>query len=204
MADIKIWYKDINNFINKDNFNIFFPTETMNYEEKLNAIMRLTLYTMILFYLITQKLKLTLTIILFVMIIIVVMYEIYLEQKKKQLLKDYKNNSIILNNKKCIKPTKDNPFMNVLPGENLDKKNDKNSELANYYSACDITNEKIEKNIKSTFERDLYRNSEDIYGKKGGVQRFVNVPNEVSLNHQKKYAEWLYGDFKKTNKTMVW
>jgi hypothetical protein len=204
MTDVIIWYKDIANFINKDNFNIFFPVKFMSYEEKLNSIMRLIIYTMIIFYLWTRNLKLSLIIIILASIVSIVMYEIYIETERKVALKNFQNNLININKKTCIKPTKDNPFMNVLPGNNLPTDIDTNDELKSQYTACNITNEKVKQQVEDSFDRDLYQDAEDIYGKKGGNQRFVSIPNEVSLNHQRKFAEWLYGDLEKTNKTVVW
>lgn len=204
MTDVIIWYKDIKNFINQDNFNIFFPVKFMSYEEKLNAIMRLVLYTTIIFYLWTQQLKLSLVMLILTSITTIIMYEIYIDAERKTALKNFQNNLVDINKKTCLRPTKENPFMNVLPGNNLPTDIDTNDELKTYYGACNITNEKIENEVEKSFDRNLYQDAEDIYGKKGGTQRFVSIPNEPSLNHQKKFAEWLYGDLEKTNKTMIW
>jgi len=203
-SNIKIWYKDIANFINKDNFNIFFPTQFMSYEEKLNAIMRLSIYTMLLYYLWSHQLKISVIVVLFVIVTTIIMYEIYIEQERKTALKNFQNNLTMINQKKCIKPTKENPFINVLPGNKIPNNIDTNDELKNFYEACNVSNKNIDQEIDDNFSRNLYQDSEDIYGKKDGSQRFVSIPNEVGLNHQKKFAEWLYGDMNKTNKTIIW
>jgi hypothetical protein len=128
-----------------DNLNILtlpvlIPDINMTFEEKLNSIIRGLLFLGIIFTLVFNDSKYILFV-LIIMIISIIIYN-YQYEKNRQIEKYLNDNNLdIINNKKCIKPTKSNPFMNP---NILDRKYDKNN---NMFSACSIENSKISKNI---------------------------------------------------------
>ena len=53
----KLWYNDLKGFITQDNFLKFFPTPNMTYHEKINSIVRFTLYLVIILVLFKNNYK---------------------------------------------------------------------------------------------------------------------------------------------------
>ena len=114
-----------------DNLNILtipvlIPDINMTFEEKLNSIIRGLLFLGIIFTLVFNDSKYILFV-LIIMIISIIIYN-YQYDKNKQIEKYLNENNLdIINNKKCIKPTKANPFMNP---NILDRKYDKNNNMS--------------------------------------------------------------------------
>ena len=44
----KLWYNDLRGFITEDNFLKFFPTSNMTFNEKINSIVRFTIYLVLI------------------------------------------------------------------------------------------------------------------------------------------------------------
>ena len=53
----KIWYNDLKGFITEDNFLKFFPTPNMSFTEKINSVIRFTLYLVIILLLFKNNYK---------------------------------------------------------------------------------------------------------------------------------------------------
>ena len=131
-----------------DNLNILtlpvlIPDINMTFEEKLNSIIRSLLFLGIIFTLVFNDSKYILFV-LIIMIISIIIYN-YQYEKNRQIEKYLNDNNLdIINNKKCIKPTKENPFMN------LNILNGKYDGDNNMFSACSIENSKIRCRINAT------------------------------------------------------
>lgn len=210
-----IWYKDISNFINNDNYNTFFPTQYMSFEEKLNSLYRLVIYTLVLSYLWTFNFKMSVSLIILAGLLSIFIYEIYIHNKLKNPVNvenlfqkpTEKFMDELNDDRKCIKPTENNPMSNVLIAsypDNLKPEDfpDKNEELSKYYEACSVSDPNIKKSMEEKLEHNLYRSIDDVFGRKASERQWVSLPNEPLLNSQKKFGEWLYGDVNKTNKTV--
>ena len=96
-------------------------------------------------------------------------------QKKKTKQKHIK--------KQCRKPTKDNPFMNIL----IPELNDKQTQ-----GACNIDDPEIKKHIKNDFNNGLYRSISDVYDKQNSQRQYYTTPVTSSVNEQTDFAKWLY------------
>jgi hypothetical protein len=89
----------------------------------------------------------------------------------------------------CTKPTRDNPFMNVLPFEyetNPDRS-----------PACDIQRSSVQRRAEALFEQTgslggLPRNSDDIFHRSANSRQFVTNPVTTIPNDQTGFANWLY------------
>jgi hypothetical protein len=114
------------------------------------------------------------------MIISIIVYN-YQFEKNKQIDKYLNENNLdIINNKKCVKPTQSNPFMNPNVLDN------------NLFSACSIENSKISKNMDDYFNENVFRETDDLYNKSLLPRQFYTVPSTTIPNEREKLADWLY------------
>lgn len=189
-----IWYNDIVNFFDINNMLMFYPTSDMEYSEKLNSIMRLTLYITIILYSLKNDLKLFILLIV-AGIVIYIMYTMDENKEKYITNKDmYEKYGIEDDDdeiEKCTKPTRENPFMNVTMNEYVE--NPKREK------ACKINN-KVNEYIDQYFNEDLYRSVDDIYNKNASERQYYTMPVTEIPNNQDKFAQWLYGNEDKTCK----
>lgn len=152
----------------------------MSLDEKLNAIIRLILFIGIISTFIFNDSRY----ILFVFIIMIISIFIYNYQieKNKKIEKFLNSNDLdIINNNFCIKPTKENPFMNP----NIIDKNNK-------YKSCPIDNKNVINAINSNLEENIFRETDDIYNKSTINRQFYTVPSTTIPNDREIFTEWLY------------
>lgn len=95
------------------------------------------------------------------------------------------NNQAIINNKLCVKPSKNNPFMNPTI---VDISNNPNINL----SACYVDNNKIKKDINNLFLDNQYRDVIDIYDRNSSQRQFYTMPSTTIPNNQEAFSKWLY------------
>jgi hypothetical protein len=84
----------------------------------------------------------------------------------------------------CKKPTRHNPFMNVAIPEI--------SEFPNRPPACNPLEEGVKENVEDHFDHNLYRDVDDIYGKKTMSRQFYTMPSTTIPNDMTAFAHWLY------------
>ena len=189
-----IWLEDINVLFKKENLFKYIPLETYTNYEKINAMMRLTLYFSVLFSFLYKNLNF-LFIFIFCGIITYIMYlnedkketkvlekniEKYSNIEKDKDIKNYKiNHKKYL--KKCVLPTRNNPFMNVLLTDNRQRK-----------GACDANDPKIKKLVESKFSKGLFTNIDSIYNNENSQREFYTTANTTIPNKQNEFAKWLY------------
>ena len=165
----------------KELFNpILYPNVNMTIDEKINAIIRLILFTGIIATLIFNDSRY----ILFIFIIMLISILIYnYQMDKNKMIEKYLNDNDldIINNEKCVKPTQDNPFMNPsLIGYN------------NKYDSCSIENQKIKENIDYYFNSNVFRETDDLYDKSLLDRQFYTVTSTTIPNNREKLTSWLY------------
>lgn len=190
-----IWYRDIVNFFDVNNMLIFYPTSDMDYSDKLNSIMRMVLYVTIILYSLMNDLK----VFIILMIVGIIIYILYsLEENKEKYESDtYKYSSVETEEdieedmRKCTKPSKENPFMNVMMNEYVENPQRR--------KACKA-NSKVNDYIDNYFNEDLYRSVDDIYNKNASDRQYYTMPVTEIPNNQDGFAKWLYGNDEKTCK----
>ena len=155
------WLDNISELMNP----IIIPDINMTIEEKINAIIRAIIFVGLICTLVFNDTRY----ILFIIIIMIVSI----------LIINYQ-----YDNKKCIKPTGNNPFMN--PNILTTKKGNQE------YAACSIHNKNINKNINKYFYEKLFRNADDIYDKSTLDRQFYTVPSTTIPNNREKLGDWLY------------
>lgn len=201
----KFWSEDFSILIDPNYALDFFPTKSQNMIEKLNSITRLALYIVALLSIQSQNLDYIKYFIYVLIGTYAVYYFNYKERTKESVFKPteltitpeknsgLKNpskpyNSVVETldnvNENCVKPTLDNPFMNVSYVDLLE--NPKREE------ACDISNPEIKKDIENKFMNNLYRDVNDLFGKNNSQRQFYTMPSTTTPNKQDEFARWLY------------
>ena len=156
------------------------PSNDMNFREKLTAIAKLILFISFIATLIFR----TFSFLLFGFIIDLFLYYVYIHYNKTstQLKEKLDMQSIeIMDNNFCVKPNKDNPFMN--PNILNTNKNIK---------ACSIDNKKINKLIDKYFQDPVYKDVNDIFNNNFSKRQFYTVPASTIPNDQEALGQWLY------------
>lgn len=171
------WTEDLSELIKLD----IIPNDYMSIEDKLNTLSRLIIFISIILALIFNDSK----IILFMIILLISLTLIYYYHKSHKINAEKfleEQNLDIIDNTICVKPTKNNPFMNP----NMTSYNDFNNK------ACPIYNDKIEKEIDKYFYDSVYHNSDDIYNRSLLKRQFYSVPSSKIPNEQGEFSKWLY------------
>ena len=182
------WTQDYKILFYQERLTQFFPSSAMTLIEKLNAIFRMSIYLSIILYLLTSN-----YLYLYIMIIIgAFTCFIYYTQKDNVELyfnsdKNSLDNIIEKSNfeelKNTIKPTVENPFMNInLITDNKVKEAPPPS----------WNNEKMKDNIEDKFGYNLYRDVGDLYGKSNSQRQYYTMPSTTIPNNQTSFAKWCY------------
>lgn len=200
------WFQDLSGTLfNLDYLVKILPTEDMTYPEKINALIRLSIYIGIilaLFY--TNYLFLYIPII--TMLATYILYLFRIEQLDnsqkgagagqsqidlvKQNIIGQQNYNIlepklqfekILNISHCSKPSLNNPFMNPLPFD---------SRLRD--SACDVIKPENQLKIEKEYNKHCIKDASDIWNHNSGRREFYTMPNTTYPSNQGAFANWLY------------
>jgi len=183
----KLWYNDLKGFITQDNFLNFFPTPNMAYQEQINSIIRFTLYLVIILLLFKNNYR-----VLYILVIVLLLtYGMSLidNVEKKNHEESFKKQNLAVSKttkKECVKPTTENPFMNVLLTDYKEGSKRSNKE------ACDIDNKNVIKSMNDKYDERLFRSVDDVYMNNGGDRQFYTMPVTDVVNDQTGFAKWLY------------
>jgi hypothetical protein len=172
------WVDDIKILFSGNRLSEFFPSQEFSFSENLNAIVRFTIYCSILLYLFGNS--------YIVFYIAIGAFAItYILWTFRDVTEGFIEQTDLSKN---VKPTIDNPFMNVL--------------LTDYKSNPDrkqvVITDKLEDEIEDKFNFNLYRELGDVYEKNHSERQFFTMPWTTIPNAQGDFANWLY----KTDKTM--
>ena len=183
--------------VDKDYIFDFIPDLKASTEERINAIVRFSLY----FSLVLMVVKNNFRYFYIFIATLIITYLFYSNNKENftgnieknndsSQCEDSNNNSESENendnendNEKvnCAEPTCDNLFMNVLPTDDFTKKK----------PACSYTKEisqKVNKGFYSKFKKDV----NTFYNQDFGMRQFYSMPNTQVPNDQGTFAKWLY------------
>lgn len=182
----KIWYQDPRNFFMDSNYFQFWPSKDMTFAEQLNCLMRFSIY----FALIVLVLKHDPNIIFVPIFMGIFTYYVYMVDTKNKVDEKMLLEAMALSKNErdgttCIKPTPNNPFMNVLVSDYA--KNPKRP------SACSLDSQTTRREVKKHFEKNLFRNVDDVFHKNASDRQFYTTPITTIPNDQSAFAKWLYG-----------
>ena len=190
------WYNDISVIFDKTKLHKYIPLKSYSKEEKLNAIVRIAIYTSLLFIVLTGNIN-YLFIAIFGLVITLIVYsnsETKVEEELTQNVENYRNIKNDTDFKKykikpnkylasCILPTNDNPFMNPLVSEKPTKK-----------KACrTYNNDKLRKVVDDKFSKGLFKDINSVYDRENSQREFYTLPSTTIPNDQEAFGKWLYG-----------
>lgn len=183
-----IWYKDIEILIK--HANEFVPLKDHTIEEKLNAIMRGSIYISILLYMYYNDTQYFYIAIMTGLLTFFV-YSQYSRKDKQEPTHQEQSTIEKFEEGTCTKPTIDNPFMNATMKDYMNL--DKNGKIVDRPPACDVEEPEIKKQMDDYFNNNLYRDVDDVFGKMNSQRQFftmpwTTIPNDPNLD----FAKWLY------------
>lgn len=186
MINKEIWYYNPIYYLTDKNILMeFLPDNSMNIERQLNACLRFSIYFAIILFIIKRDVR-----IFFLPIFVggftYIFYTMENNNKvdKNQIIEKLNFNKNKNVDKYCVKPSKDNPFMNI---NYTDYKN-----FPNKPSACMSFEKGVEKEIDINFNKDYNRPVDDVFEKEGGYRQFYTTPSTTIPNDQDTFAKWLY------------
>lgn len=222
-----LWINDPTILLNKNNIFDLWPTATMTYDEKVNAITRFIILISILGFIFTMKIN-----ILFIGITTLAVIFIVLKMKKPKITKnnleegfEVEGNKVknLYDKKTIIDPvtlesvlrenykegTKKNPFSNVLL---TDIGDDPKRKSAPPSFNVDV-DEEITKNVKKSVQfmnpdikntnKQLFSSLTDNFYLDQSNRAFFSTANTKIPNDQKAYGEFLYGNMPSAKESNV-
>lgn len=94
--------------------------------------------------------------------------------------------------KHVYKPTRDNPFMNVMLTDY--------SNFPNRPSAGAWTDPEVKGQVRRNFEEGLARGTDDLFNKMASDRQYYTMPSTTIPNNQGDFARWLYHNPNPTHK----
>jgi hypothetical protein len=195
MTSEKIWFEDPKVLVEPRNWGKYLPKKGQSKNEKLNSLVRLSLYISVIFVIISLNMNY-----IFVLLITAFLtYLVHISQEKQNdaTLKkeienyedlekdtDYQKRNLKIKDYvgKCSIPTNNNPFMNFLVTDKRDKKR----------ACASYKDPKIKELVEDKFNKKLYRDINSVYGNENSQREFYTMPNTEVMNRQKELGEWLY------------
>ena len=176
------WFNQPEIIWEKDRLSEFFPTAEYSLEERLNAILRLSIYISIILSIYKNDVRFC-----FIAVITAIFtYYIYTNRSKKEVGVETFGEK---DPEACTMPTVDNPFMNVTMKDYLNIKDD---QIVDRPPACDASDPEVKKEIDTKFENNLFRDVNDVFGKMNSQRQFFTLPWTTIPNKQDEFANWLY------------
>lgn len=187
---MNIWYKDPKEFLlNPETIVDIIPSKSQVLVQQLNSFVRLAVYFSVIVYV----LKRDSSVFFFPIFVGLITFFIYenrttLDLKQRELF----SRMNVTEDGQCVKPTKENPFMNVSYVDYND--------FPNRPPACNITNKEVKEEVQEILEESCYRDYDDVYGRKANDRQFYTNPITTIPNDQGGFANWLYNSGKETCK----
>ena len=212
---IPFWSNDPTILFNKDYIIQLWPSSTMSFEEKLNAITRLIIVLSVLGFILTRTFRF-----LIVGIVTIIIVFILFKMRKQKIVKEiinkegFENSDNLKNNDKIINPetlqsflksdfepvNKKNPLGNVLLTEIMDNPTRKAAPPSfNIDVYEDIT--KSAKKMIQSLNPGIKNTNQQLFGDLGekfefdqSMWQYYSNPNTKIPNDQGAFADYLYGD----------
>lgn len=169
-----IWYDDFN--IITEHLTEFFPSADMTHNERLNSIVRLSLYISLVLTFYNKK---SIYLYIFVGSLFLTYYI------GKNSIENFTNAT----KKKCKTPTIDNPFMNITMGDYLNT--DKDGKIIDPGTVCEDL-KTYKKDIDEKFNHNLYNDVDDLFGKNNSQRQFFTARTELIPDMEGNFKNWLY------------
>lgn len=202
MSKPTFWLNDLSVLYRNEKYLEFVPTKGMGEIEMLNALTRLCIYSFIVLAALKysyQHLSVPLVGIIFIIFIYILhvkdtetfkvnSYDKQLDEANQEAIDSPEQKKSYADHKQfiesiCRRPTKQNPFMNVLVS-------DYNNETDPI--ACNRNLKGVREQVEQTFQDNLYRSVDDVWNRENSQRQFFTMPVITVPNQQTEFAEWLY------------
>lgn len=186
----EFWLNNYKILFDKSKLAEFYPSFDMTMIEKLNAIMRMGIYTGAILFLIKNNYQ-YLAIPVLIGLFTVFIYKTQLDNLELfftsyDSVTNRQNKEVLTQNREPqTAPSQDNPFMNYIHGV-------PNQDTSRPPAAKSYNNDYVKNEIENNFNHNLYRNVDDIYNKSHGQLNFHTQPVTTVTNDQNAFASWLY------------
>lgn len=181
----QFWTKDpLEFFLDVENYTKIIPSGQMSLVEQLNASFRFSILFSLVIIIIRHDVR-VIFFALFVAFLTMLIHKYSTrEEKGRKGVLEKMNIQRDRYSGYCLKPTRENPFMNPNPTDYGD--------FPNRPPACRISKPSVQNKIQEYMDEGVYRDVDDIYGKIANDRQFYTMPNTTIPNDQKKFAEFLY------------
>jgi hypothetical protein len=182
----KFWFDDPEILVRYDRLSEFFPTLDQSLNEKLNSIVRLSLYISVVLGMYKADWKYLL------IFAITLMFTYFIYATNQNNTEHFTEHFADKQQTKpeVTLPTKENPFMNKLFGDKPDK-----PPAIKYTFNNTENNKKIEKQIDDNFNENLYKDVGDVFGKNNSQREFYTMPSTSNPDDREGFQNWLYRDY---------
>lgn len=189
----RVWFQDVRGFLRDDRVAKILPEPRAPLAEQLNAVMRFALY----YGAVLLVLRRSYAALYVPLVAAGVTYLVYAADASERAGRRESMAALDLaddqhTGRPCTRPTRDNPFMNVLPTDY--RRNPARP------GACDLGNSSVARRAEALHAHNLYRDSDDVYGRRASSRAFYATPSTTIPNDQAGFADWLYGGPRRTCK----
>ena len=173
MAD-KFWYYDYTILYDKYRLFDFIPVKGNSLEMNMNSIARFFIYLSFILVILNKG---NINYFGYALFGLFSTYMIYFTIEQKEGMTSIDS---------VTRPTKNNPFMNVLLNEYV--KNPTRPQAAS------IDNEQIRADIDKHFNHNLYKDVDDVWSKANSQRQYYTMPNTQIPNDRDSFAKWCFQD----------
>ena len=187
------WFNEISILFNKNYLLEIIPFKSYDFNRKLNAILRFTIYYAILLYILKND-KNVLCLPFITVVITVFLNKTNKKTNENNAMISSKNvtqiqdsetiNNIVKNIDDDVfrKPDIDNPMMNI---NFFDLYDDKQA-IPTY------DNPGVERVVEEKWSDGLFKDSNDLFGRNNSQRQWYTMPNTELVNRQTEFAKWCY------------
>jgi len=216
MENNKFWIENPSILMQK--YTQFIPTRNMTIYQQMNSFTLLSIYSLIILYLLGLSNNISTILFIGIIVILVILYykkynkenidgndessEIqsgyYDSDNSLRLAKFYseKNRNTDLDKMVYDTSKKNQNILNKKREPTIDNPfmnpilNDFNTENVPY--AVNIDDEVVQEKINLTYNKDLFKDMTDLFDSKNVERQFYTIPGGAIPNDQQKFAEWCY------------
>lgn len=174
----KVWYEDVSVLVQR--WTEFYPRPDHTTEERVNALVRLTLYATLAAWAYNRQPR---TLVFGAGVIALVSFAF---SSRKEMLPSSSGMAVagrlLAGPGTCTPPTRDNPFANVL----LTDLGKPSRPPACAYDA-------VKDDVKANFNAGLVRNASDIYERENSQHQFYTMPVTTTIPDTAAFSNFLYG-----------
>ena len=187
------WFKDISILYNKNYLLEIIPKKEYDFNRKLNAVVRFTIFYAILLY-IFRKDKNILCLPFITIVITVFLHKTSKSEGQDKAMDNLMNvtnktklDEIDLmideiNTDVFREPTIDNPMMN----QNVFELYDDKEAIPTY------NNPGVKRVVEETLDSQIFKDSNDLFNRRNSQRQWYTMPNTEAMNKQTEFAKWCY------------